>query len=678
MLGYWDLVTVICLLFVAVVTPFEIGFLDAPEDGKDIIDRFSSVGWLFCINRLVDLIFLADLVLQFRLMYTERASSEGTLRWVRDPLFIARHYLRGWFTIDALSIMVSAFDIIPLVQDAGEGVSDAVRSDLRSLRMARVMRVLRLIKLARLLRASRLFQRWETKVAINYSSLSLVKSIVYVLLLSHWFACLWGLQVVLAETTAGSWMQQFGYCTAESNVHNETGLVGAPGDECVPSEPWALYSVSAYWAVMTITSIGYGDIHAADHNIAEQVVNTILMLLGGIMWGHVIGTFCGVVATMSPHVTEFNRRMDDLNHYAHTHNLDHDLRRRLREYLHQSRHLQATASSQELLSLLSPALQGEVAWVVNKRWLERICFFKHAEPEFLVQVSLSLKPLIFTPGELAVAGYLYVIHRGIALYGGRVLTSGKIWGEDFILRSQHLRRRWCARAMNYLEVYMISRDVVFEVAAAFPFTYTTIHKAAVRMALRRKFILAAKLVLQNSSRKTTLDRIFEQATTASLSELKLQGSLTAQRLYGGSPPPLSQQQLSASVEEEMRTIGELFESRWTDGSFDGAESKMRSSAVPFPVVDVGTLRNEIGQLSQTLATKVDELSRQLDELQLGTDRYGHAKAGLSQTTSKAPRYARPVSVPSCTDASVHASVPLTDTVVVGTKYALHDAHPLAA
>ena len=48
---------------------------------------------------------------------------------------------------------------------------------------------------------------------------------------------------------------------------------------------------------------------------AAQVVNTLLMLLGGMMWGHVIGTFCGVVANMSPHITLFNNQMDDLNGY---------------------------------------------------------------------------------------------------------------------------------------------------------------------------------------------------------------------------------------------------------------------------------------------------------------------------------------------------------------------------
>ena len=32
-----------------------------------------------------------------------------------------------------------------------------------------------------------------------------------------------------------------------------------------------------------------------------------------------------------------------------------------------------------------------------------------------LQISLSLTPLVFTPGELAINGYLYIVHRGIAL-----------------------------------------------------------------------------------------------------------------------------------------------------------------------------------------------------------------------------------------------------------------------
>ena len=51
---------------------------------------------------------------------------------------------------------------------------------------------------------------------------------------------------------------------------------------------------------------------------------------------------------MSPHTAEFNRRMDDLNRYVAIHGLDNDLRRRLREYLHQTKHLQVAAASKDL------------------------------------------------------------------------------------------------------------------------------------------------------------------------------------------------------------------------------------------------------------------------------------------------------------------------------------------
>ena len=83
----------IALLFVALVTPFEVAFLDSPRNAQDITNRFGSVGWLWCVNRVVDLIFLVDLVLQFRLMYQTSDASTGT-RWVTEPSEIVKHCAR--------------------------------------------------------------------------------------------------------------------------------------------------------------------------------------------------------------------------------------------------------------------------------------------------------------------------------------------------------------------------------------------------------------------------------------------------------------------------------------------------------------------------------------------------------------------------------------------------------
>ena len=77
--------------------------------------------------------------------------------------------------------------------------------------------------------------------------------------------------------------------------------------------------------------------------------------------------------------------------------------------------------------------QSEVMWVVHGRWLLRIPFLRHAPRHFMAELSLLLDAHVFAPGELAPPGWLYIVHRGIALFAGRVLTSGRTWGLDSII-----------------------------------------------------------------------------------------------------------------------------------------------------------------------------------------------------------------------------------------------------
>lgn len=82
-MGWWDVLCVIALLFVALVTPFEVAFLDSVRTSSDVYDRFHTVGWLFLMNRLVDSLFTIDLVLQVghrRRAHAQRGTSGGSAR----------------------------------------------------------------------------------------------------------------------------------------------------------------------------------------------------------------------------------------------------------------------------------------------------------------------------------------------------------------------------------------------------------------------------------------------------------------------------------------------------------------------------------------------------------------------------------------------------------------------
>ena len=264
---WWDVLAVNTLLFVAIVTPYEVGFLDAAVTPEDT---------LFLINRGIDAIFLTDMVLQFCTV-TEVPVDGGESMWATDRATIALHYMKTWFLIDFVSVSVSALDYISMFasQDV-DGISN--------FRMLRMLRALRLIKLIKLFTASKILKRYEVKVAINYAALSLSKCVFGMLLLSHWMACIWGLQTIFSPGgKENTWMVTFDYCTLlqrGNSTHQEVL-------SCV--EPWQLYVAAVYWAVMSITSIGYGDIAATSTNSSEQVVCTILMILGAMGWGLVLG-----------------------------------------------------------------------------------------------------------------------------------------------------------------------------------------------------------------------------------------------------------------------------------------------------------------------------------------------------------------------------------------------------
>ena len=79
-------------------------------------------------------------------------------------------------------------------------------------------------------------------------------------------------------------------------------------------------------------------------------------ICGALTFGYVIGIFV-TIATLSPGTSEFRQNMDDLNRYMSQHRMARELRSRLREYFHQTRHLQDASNQRRLLGLMSPVLQ---------------------------------------------------------------------------------------------------------------------------------------------------------------------------------------------------------------------------------------------------------------------------------------------------------------------------------
>lgn len=76
-------------------------------------------------------------------------------------------------------------------------------------------------------------------------------------------------------------------------------------------QPRMQYLVSVYWAVMTLTGIGYGDVTAS--NVLEFYLCSLAQLFGATFWAYVVASIISVVSLINSHGVKFQQTMDDLN-----------------------------------------------------------------------------------------------------------------------------------------------------------------------------------------------------------------------------------------------------------------------------------------------------------------------------------------------------------------------------
>ena len=184
--------------------------------------------------------------------------------------------------------------------------------------------------------------------------------------------------------------------------------------------------------------------------------------------------------------------VDELNRFMNRENVPQKMRRRLREYFHQSKHLRLAQTQKGLIEDMSPMLSREVSWGINESWLSRIWFLREAPRSFMIDLASRMQARVFSPGEAPAIGFMYIVHRGIAMHNAKLITKGNVWGEDIILSSKVLRSKAQARAMNFLEVYYTTRSVLMYLARVYPKTGRKIRREAVLLALRREIIRTAK------------------------------------------------------------------------------------------------------------------------------------------------------------------------------------------
>ena len=294
-----------------------------------------------------------------------------------------------------------------------------------------------------------------------------------------------------ADSVLDTWLGAAGLCVGapEGEVPGEASVSAV---RVVCARSLDIYAAALYWAMMTITSIGYGDIPVSASNPPEQMIAVLWMLMSSIVWGFVIATLLNIANNSDPASFEFRQAIEELNTFVSRHGLPDDVRTRLREYFHESRSLVAQRSQLQLISVLSPKLLEEVTVhaYVRGSSLEHIVFLRGVESSLLAKVYLALQHSVYPPNEQVPPGCLHMVTRGRVSYCGSTLRKGQTWGHDTLLTQQHMRLNACAHALSYVGVASITGEQLLATAleANDRVAYRQMRRYAALIALRRLLV----------------------------------------------------------------------------------------------------------------------------------------------------------------------------------------------
>lgn len=512
----WGIVVLLALVFTSVMTPFEVAFIEP------------SINALFFLNRMIDMVFIIDMIFNFLLMYNV-STAAGTI-WVKSHWLIAKRYFKSWFIIDVISII--PFDIASLLNS-----DDPILSKLKGLR---VIRAFRMLKLVRMMKAAKFLEQLQNNVAISFAKISLVKVSVGLFLISHWMACFWGLMGKLVGTSLECKTD-----TYEPEWHPKSDNSGVSWiyahyyeDEHrdSPCNPWHLYASSLHYSIMTISSIGHGDINP--RRVEEYYLCCICMLIGAITWAYTIGTMSGALASLDPLADYFQGVMDNLNYMTRDEEMPEYLRIRLREHFNDSLNQMKRESYIELKDQMSPTLLGDAILQENYMLLQKVWYFKHCHRDFMVEVASRLHDWTYAARErIQSRETLFMLRRGVVAYPGQIMTAGGYWGSDIILEAESLRTKCDTMAVTFCELSCLKRSDLMAAVREHPKEWKILNKARMRLAVVRGVIAQARearqqmyeagIIKPGADRKQFLSNFLIQASMTVLIDEKADDSTKA-------------------------------------------------------------------------------------------------------------------------------------------------------
>ncbi|XP_078142063.1 voltage-gated delayed rectifier potassium channel KCNH8 [Centroberyx gerrardi] len=501
----WDWLILLATFYVAVTVPYNVCFtvVGGRDEGSSTAPRNPpSVS-----DILVEILFMLDIVLNFR---TTFVSTSGQV--VYDARSICVHYVTTWLFVDLIAAL--PFDLLYAFNVS-------------------VYFGVHLLKTVRLLRLLRLLQKLERYS--QYSAVVLTLLMSMFALLAHWMACVWYFIGRREIESPGSW--DIGWLhelakrlgtpyflspltttlapdslppTVVNSLSANSSQWNVSGSEVAGRDSWnssqwngsvsggvamsgtgdgggglgvlgggpsgrSSYVTSLYFALSSLTSVGFGNVSA--NTDSEKIFSICTMLIGALMHAVVFGNVTAIIQRMYSRRSLYHTRTKDLKDFIRVHRLPKALEQRMLECFQTTWSVNNGIDVSELLKDFPDELRADIAMHLNKELLQ-LPLFESASRGCLRSLSLIIKTSFCAPGEFLIrqgdalqaiyfvcSGSMEVLKDNTVL---AILGKGDLIGSDYLTKEQVIKTNANVKALTYCDLQYISLKGLREVLRLYP------------------------------------------------------------------------------------------------------------------------------------------------------------------------------------------------------------------
>lgn len=424
LMDLWGGVMSVLMLYTATVLPYRVAFLGA--------EHSEWTNWEYAL----DVCFGLDVCFNSVLAYYDE---EMSLVVSRRRVFM--HYLATWMVPD----IASAVPLELLL---------SMQSYNSLIRLARLPRVYKLIKLAKLLRMlkvvknrRRFLRSAKTMLRISLSLERLLGFLVWLLLLIHLFACCWVFFAKFDEEDPENWV----ICRGYADYTN-----------------WQLYVTAVYFAVATLSTVGYGDITPC--NSTERVVCSVMMLVGVFVYSVTIGCLTSLLGSLDKRRVVLDKRIELLAELSHKYHFTKPFFNKLSQSVeYEQRNSQKDLN--DLFTCLPSTLRTQLLTLTYCQLLESNAFFTDRTEHFVAWVAPRLSPVRIVASEFIYhekepAAEMYFVVKGEVEYvlpgRGRkeayhVVRTNYYFGEEDLLLSDTKLHQFSTKTASKSEFLVLSK-----------------------------------------------------------------------------------------------------------------------------------------------------------------------------------------------------------------------------